>query len=72
MGVKELSEDVTIDTPNAEQINISENVTLIDLGAIGVTKLGESVQIIKTWLPLAPENHILIKTEDGLLIRVEM
>lgn len=72
MGIKELSEDVIIDTLNAEQINISENVTLIDLGAIGVTKLGESVQIIKTWLPLATENHILIKTEDGLLIRVEM
>jgi len=72
LGVKDLTELVTIDAPNAEVIDVSENVTLIDLGYVGVTNLGEAVQIIKTWLPLATETHILIKTEDGLLIRVEM
>lgn len=72
MGVKEISETVDVDTESLETIAISENITLVDLVGIGVTSLSEEVQIIKTWLPLATESHILIKTEDGKLIRIEM
>lgn len=72
IGVKELTELVDVDARTALIENISENITLYDIGAVGVTSLGESVQVVKTWLPLATETHILIKTEDGKLIRVEM
>lgn len=72
LGVKELTELVDVDARTALIENISENITLYDIGTVGVTSLGESIQIVKTWLPLATETHILIKTEDGKLIRVEM
>ena len=72
IGVKELTELVDVDARTALIENISENITLYDIGTVGVTSLGESVQVVKTWLPLATETHILIKTEDGKLIRVEM
>ena len=72
MGVKALNESIVLDVENAETITVSDNVTAIDLGALAVLTLSESVQVIKTWLPLATEDHILIKTEDGLLIRIEL
>lgn len=72
MGVKSMTETVAVDTETAETIDISENITLVDLVGIAVTGMNETLQIVKTWLPLATENHILIKTEDGKLIRVEM
>ena len=72
IGVKELTELVDVDARAAHIENISENITLYDIGTVGVTSLGESVQVVKTWLPLATETHILIKSEDGKLIRVEM
>lgn len=71
MGVKEITESVIVDVENAEAITVSENITAIDIKGLGILTLSESVQIIKTWLPLATENHIYIKTEDGLLIRIE-
>lgn len=71
MGVKEMTESVIVDVENAETITVSENITAIDIKGLGILTLSESVQIIKTWLPLATENHIYIKTEDGLLIRIE-
>ena len=72
MGVKELSEAVAINADSAEVIAVSENITLYDIAGLAVTSLNEEIQIVKTWLPLATENHILIKTEDGKLIRIEM
>ena len=71
MGVKELSETVVLDISSLEVITVSENITAIDLGGMAIVSMTESVQIVKTWLPLATEDHILIKTEDGLLIRIE-
>lgn len=71
MGVKEMTESVIVDVENAETITVSENITAIDIKGLGILTLSESVQIIKTWLPLATENHIYVKTEDGLLIRIE-
>ena len=72
MGVKALTESIVLDVENAETITVSDNVTAIDLGALAVLTLSESIQVIKTWLPLATEDHILVKTEDGLLIRIEL
>ena len=73
MGVKELSESVTTATETLETITVSENITLVDICGLGVVSgLNETVQIVKTFLPLATEAHVLIKTEDGKLIRVEM
>lgn len=72
IGVKEVSETVATNTETVETVTVSENITLVDLVGIGVTSMSEDVQIIKTFLPLATESHILIKTEDGKLIRVEM
>ena len=72
MGVKALTESIVLDVENAETITVSDNVTAIDLGALAVLTLSESIQVIKTWLPLATEDHVLIKTEDGLLIRIEL
>ena len=71
MGVKQLEESVTVNVPNAEIVTVSENITLYDLGYIGINSLGEEISIIKTWLPLASETHLNFLTEDGLLIRVQ-
>lgn len=71
MGVKQLEESVTVNVPNAEIITVSENITLYDLGYIGINSLGEEISIVKTWLPLASETHLNFLTEDGLLIRVQ-
>lgn len=71
VGIRNVTETVAVNTESAEIIDISENITLYDLGGIAVTGMSEEVQIVKTFLPLATETHILIKTEDGKLIRIE-
>ena len=71
MGVRAVTETVVVDVENSETISVSENITAIDIKGLGILTLSESVQIIKTWLPLATEDHIYVKTEDGLLIRIE-
>ena len=71
MGVRVVTETVVVDVENSETISVSENITAIDIKGLGILTLSESVQIIKTWLPLATEDHIYVKTEDGLLIRIE-
>jgi len=72
MGIKTLSESVDVDTDITSNVyDLSDNITVIDLGAVGVNGLGEEVTIIETWLPLASETHLNFLTEDGLLIRVQ-
>ena len=72
IGVKTLSESVIADNSiDSDVYAVSENITVYDLGAIGVTSLNEDIQIVKTWLPLASETHLVFQTEDGKVLRVQ-
>ena len=72
IGVKTYSESVDADNSiDSDTYAVSENITVYDLGTVGVTSFNEDIQITKTWLPLASETHLVFKTEDGLLLRVQ-
>ena len=72
IGVNTYSESVDADNSiDSDTYAVSENITVYDLGTVGVTSFNEDIQIIKTWLPLASETHLVFKTEDGLLLRVQ-
>ena len=71
MGIKELSESVVTGIETETTIPISENITCVELSGLGVKSMSEDVQIVQTWLPLASESHLILKTEDGKIIKTE-
>lgn len=72
MSLVSVSDTCLIDVVTNVFENITDSIGVIDVGGQNVVALSDSATITKEWLKLATEDHVLIKTEDGLYIRIEM
>lgn len=72
MSLVSVTDSCIIDVVNNIVADVADSFGIIDVGGQGVIAITDSATVTKEWLKLATEDHVLIKTEDGLYIRIEM